>query len=111
MNLKDITDSWLNQTMTYLFKMRKPLKETELHLENRFETCLACPHMCTRSIPKANLTSVSVYFPLLYLHIRKSVQMVAGMRFRQNLQLPVSINEPTYLSILFIYLISWFIIL
>jgi len=55
MNLKDITDSWLNQTMTYLLKLRKPLKETELHLENRFETCLACPHMCTRSIPKANL--------------------------------------------------------
>ena len=54
MSIKDIKDGWLNHLMINILNVRKPTPELQEYINQRFETCMACPHLVakTYSSPK-----------------------------------------------------------
>ena len=48
LSVKDIKDGWLNHAMINWLKLRKPTPQLQEYIDERFETCMACPHMIAR---------------------------------------------------------------
>jgi hypothetical protein len=44
-NLNDIKEGWLNYLMTNMFRSRKPTPQLQKHIDERFQACMACPHL------------------------------------------------------------------
>ena len=49
MSIRDIKDGWLNYLLTNMLKSRKPTPELQEYIDQRFEICMACPHLVSKT--------------------------------------------------------------